>query len=260
MQQVLVTGATGVLGRQLVPRLARAGYAVRVMSRRSAWPNNDPRVEWIQVDLETGKGLERAVAGVDVIVHAATSVSRRSKATDVNGTARLLKSARDAGASHLLYPSIVGTDQIPLSYYRYKREAEALVQRADVPWSILRVTQFHSFVDEMLQWLAWIPIGLLPTDFQFQPIDPGEVADCVVTGPTGRVAGLGGPEVRSLGELAQTWLEIRGLRRPLIRLPMPGKVAAGFRLGLNTLPHGRSGRVTWVDWVRRKYGHPSQPH
>ena len=37
-------------------------------------------------------------------------------------------------------------------------------------------------------------------------------------------------------------------------LPLPGKVAAGFRQGFNTTPEGKYGQVTWADWLRRRYG------
>jgi uncharacterized protein YbjT (DUF2867 family) len=256
MLRILVTGGTGVLGRELGVRLARAGYTVRLMSRR---PPTNPRaeVEWVQADLESGVGLANAVNGADVIIHTATSPLKRTKEIDVLGIQRLLEQARAIGVPHCIYVSIVGVDRIPLDYYRHKLAAEALVREAGLPWSILRATQFHTFIDNQLQSLARMPIGLLPTDFRFQPIDPGDVADqlvdCVAAGPAGRLPDVGGPEVRTLGELAQTWLTARGLQRHLIRVPLPGKMAEGFRRGFNTVPEHVGGKMTWADWVRHKY-------
>ena len=257
MSRILVTGGAGVLGRELGAGLPRAGCTVRLTSRRPP-SSHCAEVEWVRADLETGAGLGEAVTGADVILHAASSPLKRTYSTDVLGTERLLEHARAARVTHIIYISIVGVDRIPLDYYRHKLAAEALVQAAGLPWSILRATQFHTFVDNQLQSLVRMPIGLLPTDFRFQPIDPGDVADrlveCAMIGPAGRLPDLGGPDVCTLGELAQTWLAARGLQRRLVRVPLPGKMANAFRRGFNTVPTHAEGKVTWADWVRRKYG------
>ena len=105
-----------------------------------------------------------------------------------------------------------------------------------------------------------LPAIPLPTDFQFQPVDPKEVADrlyrCVIEGPGGYLPDFGGPEVRYLGDLAQSWMEVWGLQRSLVRLPLPGRIAEGLRRGYNTAPHQERGKVTWEEWVQSKYGSP----
>lgn len=63
--RILVTGGTGRLGRQVVPRLRAADYKVRVLSR-SAHADADG-VEWVTGDLVTGAGIDAA----DIIVHCA---------------------------------------------------------------------------------------------------------------------------------------------------------------------------------------------
>src|SRR5438876_10035456 len=74
MTGVLVTGGTGVLGREVVPELIVAGFTVRIMSRRPRPASLLPDTEWARADLETGQGIFEAVSDIDVIVHAATSV------------------------------------------------------------------------------------------------------------------------------------------------------------------------------------------
>lgn len=259
MSRVLVTGGTGVLGSELVPRLKGAGYTARIASRRPASAKTDPEIEWAQVDLATGSGLVPAVSDVDVIVHAASNVGKAEE-IDVRGTEWLLQHAGEAGASHVIYVSIVGIDKIPFGYYQHKLAAEHLIEVSDVPWSILRATQFHTFIDMLLQPLKWLPIAPLPTDFQAQPIDPGEVAtrllEAVDDGAAGRLPDIGGPAVHRLGGLARTWLSARRLRRWVFRLPLPGQVAAGFRQGRNTVPENRYGTITWAEWLRRKHRRP----
>jgi hypothetical protein len=64
MTSVLVTGGTGVLGREVVSRLLETGYPVRIMSRSPR--RGTPNVEWAQAQLLTGEGLSEALQGVDV--------------------------------------------------------------------------------------------------------------------------------------------------------------------------------------------------
>ncbi len=70
MTRVLVTGGTGVLGRQVVSRLLEKDYTVRIMSRSPQ--RGTTNAEWAQAQLLTGEGLPEALQGVDVIVHAVT--------------------------------------------------------------------------------------------------------------------------------------------------------------------------------------------
>jgi uncharacterized protein YbjT (DUF2867 family) len=263
MKRVLITGGRGTFGRELTPRLQKAGYSVRITSR-SAPTAPAGGLEWAQVDLQTGAGLAEAVAGVDVIVHAASD-PLHTQVVDVQGTERLLALARAAGVGHFVYISIVGIDRMRFAYYQQKLAAEQLIQQGDVPWSILRVAQFHAFIDRLLQPLkkiAWSPVFLLPTDFQSQPIDEGEVADrfveVVASAPGGRLPDIAGPEVLRLGEMAAQWLAVQDMARPVLRLPIPGAAAQGFRQGRNTDLKARYGRITWTEWLARRYGERSQ--
>ena len=176
---------------------------------------------------------------------------------DVAGTRRLIGAATSAGRPRFFYVSIVGVDRIPFGYYRAKLAAEKLVEESPLPWSILRAAQFHTLIDMFLSMLVRLPLAVLPTDFKFQPVDTGEVADCIVEHVakegTGRLPDVGGPEVRSLGDLAHAWLRARGRRAALIPLPLPGKTAGGFRRGYNCTENAY-GKITWEQWLKRKYG------
>jgi uncharacterized protein YbjT (DUF2867 family) len=255
--RVLVTGGTGGLGRELVPRLMHAGYTVRVLSRRERKPGEFPEAEWAQADLETGQGFAEAVAEVEVIIYAATSSARHTRQVDVDGARRLIEQAKAAGVGHFLYISIVGIERVSLPYYRSKISAEAVVMGAGAPWSILRATQFHAWLDSLLQPLARFPIVPLAVDFQFQPIDSGEVAarlvECVALGPGGRLPDIGGPEVLRFGDMARVWFAAQGLRRFILPLPFLASYAEGYRKGYNTCPEQKYGKMTWAEWVRRQY-------
>lgn len=254
--KVLITGGTGTLGRILVRTVAEDGHRVRIMSTRTRAPFVSTSVEWVRADLASGEGLRAALEEVQAIIHLASDF-HHAEAVDVNGTRRLIEAARAGGVSHLVYISIVGIDDIPTAYYKRKREAESIIELSSVPHSIQRATQFHSFVDRLLLKAKRVPFLMpLPTNFKFQSVDEMEVAErlarCLADGPRGRVADFGGPEVLTLGEMARTWMEIKGISKKLIHLPLPGAAAAGLRAGRNTAPKGVRGVIRWREWLERR--------
>jgi uncharacterized protein YbjT (DUF2867 family) len=265
MATVLVTGGTGDLGSKLVRRFARRGDTVRVLSRRPKPAAGGPGegTEWAQGDMETGEGLADAVAGVDLVMHAATGAGLRPKA-DAPGTKNLLDACKSAGTPHFFYISIVGIEKLPLAYYKAKLECEQLIETSGVPWSILRATQFHALLDGFLRRgmvpaLGKVPfVRLVPKAFKFQPIETGEVADRMVElaekGPGGRHPDLGGPEVLKFGDMADGWKKATGDGKPLVNLPMMGGLAAGFKAGYNCTPEHAEGKTTWSEWLEGKYG------
>ena len=252
--RVLVTGARGVLGDALLRHPAARGYVVRGSGRGTSGPG----AEWVRANLATGEGVDAAVRDVDTVIHAASSPRDDTERTDVQGTARLLEAARRAGVRHLVYVSIVGVDRVPLALYRHKLAAEGEVGAGRVPWTILRGTQFHDFVDTLIGGMLRFPVGLVPKDLQSQPVHVDDFADalwaCVAAGPAGRAPDVAGPEVLRFGAMAEAYRAARGLRKPILHLPLPGALAAALRRGDGTAPARAVGRVTWAEWLREKYG------
>ncbi|MDX3729979.1 SDR family oxidoreductase [Streptomyces caniscabiei] len=246
MTTILVTGGTGVLGRPLTERLRAAGHDVRVLSRHT---------QPYAVDLVAGgSGLDAAVAGVDTIVHCATS----PRGGDEKAAEHLIAAARRAGVRHLVYISIVGVDRVPLGYYRSKLAVERLVEGSGLGWTILRATQFHDLVVLLFQSLAKPPVMMLPAGVSDQPVAVTEVADRLVElaagAPAGRVDDLGGPEVLSFPGLARAYLSATGRRRPLVNVPLFGKAYRGFRAGGHLAPAHAVGKVTFAQYLEQRFG------
>lgn len=252
---VLVTGGTGTLGRDVVMLLRQSGHRARILSR-------EPRghVDAVQGDLKTGAGLSKALAGMDAIVHAASATREPMalRATDVRGTRRLLELARDANIGHFVYISIVGIEGVAYPYYRIKIAAETLVREGMVPWSILRATQFHSFMESTLRAFARLP-GMLaiPFGWQFQPVESREVArrvvDIVLDKPAGMLPDFGGPQVRDFKSIAESWLAARKERRRLMNLWLPFKASRQVAEGRLTCPEHKDGLVTFDQYLAEKY-------
>ncbi|MFF3441155.1 SDR family oxidoreductase [Streptosporangium sp. NPDC002721] len=244
-ENILVTGGTGALGRHVVDRLGAAGHPARVLSRtRGSHIGN----------LGTGEGLTAALDGVGTVVHLASDP--RDPSVDVEGTRRLVAAA--SPGTHLLYISIVGVEGHPYSYYRRKYEAERVVEESGLPYTVLRTTQFHNLVLFALETLAKAPVMPVPGGTRLQPVEVEEVAERLVElalgAPAGRVPDMGGPEIVSVAGLARTYLRVTGRRRPVVSLPLPGRVAAAFRGDAHLAPDHPDGRGTFADFVSATSG------
>jgi uncharacterized protein YbjT (DUF2867 family) len=246
MGDVLVTGGTGGLGRELVPRLLDAGHTVAITSRDASVAAPDG-VSVYAVDLASGRGLAEAVDGVDTVVHAASAI-RGAKKVEVAGARHLLEAIGEA-RPHLLYISIVGVDRHPFAYYRAKWAAEQVFAAGEVPLTVQRATQFHTLLHAMLS----KPVSGLPFGATFQPIDTGEVAtrlvELVEDGPTGRAEDIGGPEVLHIDDLLSQWAEVFGTRPRCFTIPAAGKTLQAFGKGIQTCPDHRYGTITWRDFL-----------
>ena len=251
---VLVTGGTGTLGRHVVSRLRRSGHRATILTRH-------PRghVDAVAGDLTTGAGLQRAIASIDSVVHAATTARESlSGAADVKGTRRLIEAARQARVKHFVYVSIVGIDRVAYPYYRTKLACEALVREGGVPWSILRATQFHELMEVFLGRFSRVPRLLTaPLRWQFQPVDADEVArrivGIVLADPAQMLPDFGGPEIRDFGAIARAWLAAHKDARKLVNLPLPFAFSRQFADGLLLCPDHRDGQITFEQYLAEKY-------
>ena len=247
---VLVTGGTGMLGRAVVAELVGRGLPARVLSRRPG-VDEPAGVERVVGDLTTGAGLDAAVDGVTAVIHCASAPG--SPQEDVVAAGRLLLAARQAGVPHLVYISIVGVDAIPYSYYRAKLEVEELIAASDVPWTILRTTQFHQFVPPLLQRLTVGGVTIVPSATSVQPVDVGEVAarlvDLATGEPAGRVRDVGGPQVLTVDEAIKMLDAARGEHRRTVHVRLPGKSFAAIRAGHHLTPDHATGTRTFAEAV-----------
>ncbi|MET9622598.1 SDR family oxidoreductase [Streptomyces sp. NPDC006464] len=246
MTTILVTGGTGTLGRPVCERLRADGHEVRVLSRHSP-----PYA----VDLRRGGPLvDRALDGVDTVVHC-TNIMKG----DEEAARQLIQAAhRTGGAPHLVYISIVGVDRVPLRYYRAKYAVERMIQQSGLGWTLLRTTQFHDLILQLLQGLAKPPVMLLPKGVRDQPLEVTEaaarLAELAAGGPLGRVADMGGPEILSLPDLAAAYLKASGRTRRLVEVPLAGKAYRGLRHGGHLAPESAVGRVTFDEFLARRFG------
>jgi uncharacterized protein YbjT (DUF2867 family) len=242
--RILLTGGTGVFGTRLVPLLRARGHEVLVLTRQADVFGG------VRGDLVTGEGLDAACAGVDTVIHAAsTRESAQWRAIDVAGTARIAGAARRAGVGHFVDLSIIGVDAIPYAYYSAKFDAEGQVRSSGLPYTVIRVAQFHEFVDSILAAiprLGWGKRAVLPfpAHIQLQPIAVADAAEVLANrlelGPSRRVETLAGPEILTGRDLARQWLRARGLPGRPAPLPLRGAMIEALEDG-----HATSSASAW---------------
>ncbi|MFG2122056.1 SDR family oxidoreductase [Streptomyces sp. NPDC048710] len=246
MTTILVTGGTGTLGRLVTERLRVDGHEVRVLSRHTRPYAVDLR--------EGGPGLDAALAGVETVVHCASS----PRGGDEQAADHLIAAARRAGVGHLVYISIVGVDRVPFGYYRSKLAVERRIEESGLGWTVLRATQFHDLVVTVLRGLAKPPVVLVPAGVPDQPVEVAEVADrlaeLALAAPAGRVPDMAGPEVRTFDSLARAYLRATGRRRPVVGLPLFGKTYRAFRAGGHLAPEQAVGKGTFEEYLARRFG------
>jgi len=260
--RILITGGTGLLGPHLVREARERGHGVRVLSRRplrEGLPDlaRDPEVEGVVGNLVTGEGLDAAVRGIDGVVHAASG-PRDPRAVDLEGTRRLVPALRDVGDPHLIYPSIVGVDRVPLKLYRVKLRVEEILLGSGLPVTVVRGTQFHGFLAGLLERISVLGVVGVPWATPLQPVAEeeyaGRLVDALEDSPEGRAPDVAGPEIRTAWELARSWVRRRGKRRLTVAIPLPGAAARAARRGGVTNPDRAVGRTRWEEWLEKTYG------
>jgi uncharacterized protein YbjT (DUF2867 family) len=245
--RVAVAGGTGVVGSRVVEALRADGHDAVALSRRTG------------VDLTTGEGLDAAVDGVDAVVDT-SNVSTLSADAAIRffqtATGNLVAAAARAGVPHLVLLSIVGIDRMPHDYYAGKLAQERVVEASQVPWTILRATQFHEFAGQLFDRAKLGPLHLAPRA-RVQPIaarDVGAHLATLATGaPQGRAADLAGPREEAMDQMVKAYARRTGHRGWVPSVSLPGAQMKAMRAGL-ALPGSDAVLTTqtFAEWLRER--------
>jgi NADH dehydrogenase len=219
---ILVTGATGFIGRSLGRVLTQTDRPWRAYTGRVNAPAE----------------LRAQLEGVDVVFHLAGAEARGSKRrlehVDVEGTQRLIEECRRAGVDRIILTSRLNADPHAIHVLlRVKGEVERLVQRSGIPYTILRTTTLYGRDDrfsEIILGLAlwswpfvWLPGG---GKAPVQPLWVEDYVRCLVAALDrpdliNQTVIVGGAVRFSYRQLAYTILHTAGLSRWPLAVPMP---------------------------------------
>jgi uncharacterized protein YbjT (DUF2867 family) len=271
---ILVVGAAGKTGRAVTNALVRLGIPVRagVRRRSTGRPVGDPLVTRVEVDLETGSGLESALEGVDAVYHLAPNLHP----DEVGIARRVAEAAVRAGVPRFAFHSVLHPDDASMPHHVRKGEAEAVVRSLHSTATVLRPAAYHqNLLGAALAGRIAVPYSL---DAPFTNVDLDDVAEAaalVLTQPghEGAAYELAGPEVLTVRELATTAGTVLGRpvearRTPDDEVGGPPDLVAMFRAydrdGFVGDPSGlrlllRREPTTWRDVLERVSSPPFQP-
>ena len=243
---ITVFGGSGFIGRHIVRALAKAGYRVRVASRRPHLAQDlrvmgvVGQVQLVQANLRVAASVERALEGASGVVNLVGILNESGRQTfsrlHAVGAKTVAEAAAAAGISRVIQMSAIGADAESASQYaRSKAEGEAAVKAAVPTATILRPSIvfgtddafFNRFAD-MARFAPALPLfGGGKT--KFQPVFAGDVAEAVVAAletpeAQGETYELGGPGVYSFAELMRFILD--EIDRPRFLLPLPWQIGS----------------------------------
>jgi uncharacterized protein YbjT (DUF2867 family) len=239
--KIVVIGGTGRIGTNVVQRLGSQGH-----DPVPAAPNTG-------VDTITGEGLAEVMAGADVVVDVSNAPVWDDDAVlqfFTTSTRNLLAAERDAGVGHHVAVSIVGADRLPDSgYLRAKVAQEAEIAAGDVPYTILRATQFFEFLPQIVDTGAEGDSVRLPTGLmQFVAADDvaATVTELATGAPIGGHVELGGPEALGIDAWARRLFAATGDERSVIGDPHARYF--GTELTGGELTPGAGARIGAIDF------------
>lgn len=229
---ILVTGATGFIGRALVRQLFDSGYPVRTLLRPSPHTPRLPKgvpVEVAVVGLGDVRGLRAALRDVDVIIHLAGAEHQGRNAnllaTDIHGTQNLAQAAKGAGVKRFIYLSHIGADRASaFPVQKAKGIAEEHLRKSGVPYTIVRSSIIFGpedhFTTNLASLLRRAPgIFPIPGDGQtrIQPLWVEDLVTCLVwamesSETINNLYEVGGSEYFTIRQTLESIMQVIGRR------------------------------------------------
>ncbi|HEY5730026.1 MAG TPA: NAD-dependent epimerase/dehydratase family protein [Anaerolineales bacterium] len=264
---ILVTGATGFIGRVLVRQLTETGQRVRVLLRPSPRSPRLPKgvpVEVAVVGLDDERGLRAAMRGVDQIYHLASAAAQGRRGnifkTDIEGTRALAQVAKNADVERFVYLSHIGSDRASaFPVHKVKGIAEEHIRKSGVPYTIIRSSVVFGPEDHFTSTLSTLiraTPGILPIPGDgrtlLQPLWVEDLATCLVWAlqnpdTVNQTYDIGGGEYFTIRSILETIMEVTHTRRLIVPISPPYMRA--LFVTLDAFTPGFNVPTYWIDYV-----------
>lgn len=233
---VLITGATGFLGRRIIRALLQRDEECRCLIHT---PGNETVLDE-DIDVHYGSvedpyALAAAFYDVDTVIHLVSVIRENGNATfhkiNVQGVKNVLAAATKHGVKRFIHVSAIGAEGNPnLPYLYSKWLGEQAVIESGIPYTILRPSLIFGDGGELIDTLASLVrvFPLVPIlgrgDSQFRPISVDDVARCVTSVINSdefinTITDVTGPDVFSYNQIIDSIILAMGISR--LKLPMP---------------------------------------
>jgi len=240
---ILVTGASGYVGNNLVRRLVQLGKPVRAMVGNvdkavKRLKDVEPKIEIVKGDVTRPETLAEWMKGVDAIVHlVAIAIEKGPKRSyeviNTQGTMNVVDEAKKAGIRRLINMCQNGAyADVPSRFLRSKGIAQDYVAKSGLDWTAVRPSVIWGPQDEFANVQARL-VKMTPVIFpvvgngkaQFQPVYVGDVVEAMVRSldddtTIGQEYELAGPEVLTYEEIVDRVLKALGTRRFKVKVPV----------------------------------------
>ena len=229
-QTILVTGATGTVGTQVVEQLTRRGASVRAAARGVEKAKLPAGVERAELDFSDAASIERALSGVK----AAFLLTPFSE-DQVSLGGRFIDVAKASGVEHIVKLSAIGSDVEPgIQMGRWHRAIERQLESSGIAYTILRpnnfMQNFIGYYGPDAEGAIYLPWGEGACSF-IDAVDIGRVAAVALTekGREGKAYTLTGPRAFTIGEAARVIGDVTG--RAVRYVDVPEDAARQAMLG-----------------------------
>ena len=267
MKKILITGATGFIGKALTRHFSETEYQIKVLIHPTRKTPDLPKgipVEAAVSGLNDTRGLRAALSGVEIVYHLASQEALGARgdllSTDIQGTKNLVEAAEESGVERFFYLSHLGADRASAyPVMTAKAIAEDHIQKSSLDYTIIRTGIVYGpndrFTVPLAKLIRSVPLVFpLPDqgDTLLQPLwieDLANILTWSLDNPKTKreLFEIGGPEQLSFHDIILIMLEVMEIQRYPISISTPllrfATVLADY-LSLN-IPTN----IFWLDYL-----------